>query len=111
MCDLLPVTGANGHLVKEWSSGFHAAVGMVRREEDAVDTDRVRHAQIGLVRKIPALIHRASRLVCELATEDSAVKVLPQVFLDGPFQPTILLWRKSVVHPPRHPTQCFEVVA
>jgi hypothetical protein len=35
------------------------AVGMVRGEEDPVDTDRVRHAQIGLVRQTPALIYRA----------------------------------------------------
>src|SRR5580698_3114257 len=110
MCDLLPVTGANGHLVKEWSSGFHAAVGMVRREEDAIDTDCVRHTQIGLVRQTPALVHRAGLLICKLTTKNSAVEVLPQVFLDGPLQAAIFMQRKSVVRAPRHPTQCLEVM-
>ena len=47
--DLLLVTRVDGHLIKEWPSGFHAAVWIVGGEEDAVDTDRVRHAQIGVV--------------------------------------------------------------
>jgi hypothetical protein len=47
--DLLPIGCVDGHMIKERSSGFHAAVWIVGGEEDAVDTDRVRHAQIGVV--------------------------------------------------------------
>jgi hypothetical protein len=53
--DLFLVSSVDGHLIKELASGFHAAVWSVRGEEDAVDTDRVRQAQIGLVRQIPVL--------------------------------------------------------
>src|SRR5580698_4291275 len=89
--DFLPVICVDGHLIKELPSGFHAAVWIVGGEEDAVDSDRVRHAQIGLVRQTPALIYRARLLVYVLTSEDSTVEVLPQVFPDGPFQPTILI--------------------
>src|SRR5580693_8834707 len=88
--DLLLVIHVDGHLIKELASGFHVAVWIVRGEEDAVDTDRVHHAQIRLVRQTPALIHRARLLANILTGEDSTVKVLPQVFLNRPFQPTIL---------------------
>ena len=44
--DLLLIIRVDGHLIKELPSGFHAAVWIVRGEEDAVDTDRVRHAQM-----------------------------------------------------------------
>src|SRR5580698_6203253 len=111
MRDLLLVICVDGHLIEELPSSFHAAVGIVRGEEDAVDTDRVHHAQIGLVRQTPALIHCARLLVCVLTSEDSTVEVLPHVFLDRPFQPTVLLWRKSVVQPPGRPSQYFEVMA
>src|SRR5580704_9819300 len=87
--DLFLFICVDGHMIKEWPTGFHAAVWIVRGEEDAVDTDRVRHAQIGLVRQTPALMHCARLLVWVLTSEDSTVEVLPKVFLDGPFQPTI----------------------
>jgi hypothetical protein len=87
--DLLLVIQVDGHLIKELPSGFHAAVWIVRSEENAVDTDRVRHAKIGLVRRTPAFIYRARLLAYVFTSEDSAVEVLPKVFLDGPFQPTI----------------------
>src|SRR5580693_9133277 len=89
--DLLPVVCVDGHMIKEWPSGFHAAVGIVRGEKDPVDSDRVSHAQIGVVRQTPALIHRARLLIRALASENPTVEILPQVFLDGPFQPTILI--------------------
>src|SRR5580698_1657553 len=92
--DLLLFIRVDGHLIKELASGFHVAVWIVRGEEDAVDSDRVHHAQIGLVRQTPALIHRARLLAYVLTSEDSPVEVLPEVFLDGPFQPTILTQRK-----------------
>src|SRR5580658_2176827 len=111
MRDLLPIIRVDRHLIKEWPSGFHAAVGMVRGEKDAVDTDRVCHAQIGVVRQTPALIYYTRLLVGKLTTKNSAIEILPQVFPDGPLQPTIFLQRKSVVGPPRHPTQRFEVMA
>src|SRR5580692_7614967 len=83
--DLLPVICVDGHMIKEWSSGFHAAVWIVRGEEDAVDSDRVRHAQIGVVRQTPAIIHCARLLIRVLTSEVPTVEVIPQVFLDGPF--------------------------
>jgi hypothetical protein len=92
--DLLLVIGVDGHLIKELPSSFHAAVRIVGGEEDTVDTDRVRHAQIGLVRQTPALIHRARLLVYVFTSEDPTIKVFPKVFLDGAFQPTILFQRK-----------------
>jgi hypothetical protein len=88
--DLLLVIHIDGHLIKELPRGLHVAVWIVRGEKDPVDTDRVHHAQIRLVRQTPALIHRASLLANILTSEDATVKVLPKVFLDGPFQPTIL---------------------
>ena len=88
--DLLLIIHVDGHLIKALPSGFHAPVWLVRGEHDAVDTDRVHHALIGLVRQTPALIHRARLLVYVLTSEDSTVEVLPKVFLDGPFQPTHL---------------------
>ena len=48
--DLFLVIHVDGHLIKESPSGFHVAVWIVRSEEDAVDTDRIHHAQIRLVR-------------------------------------------------------------
>jgi hypothetical protein len=45
MRDLLLVIHVDGHLIKALPSGFHAAVWSVRGEENAVDTDRVRHSQ------------------------------------------------------------------
>src|SRR5580698_2920746 len=94
VCDLLLIVHVDGHLIKELPGGFHAAVWIVRSEDDAVDTHRVHHAQIGLVRQTPALIHRARLLVYIFTGEDPTVEVLPKVFLDGPFQPTILMQRK-----------------
>src|SRR5580700_6795238 len=88
--DLLLVFHVDGHLIKKLPCGFHVAVWIVRGEEDVVDTDRVHHAQIRLVRQTPALIHRARLLANILTSKDSTVEVLPQVFLDGPFQPAIL---------------------
>src|SRR5580693_4571544 len=111
MRDLLLVICVDGHLIEELPSGFHAAVGIVRGEEDAVDTDRVRHAQIALVRQIPALIYRTRLLVHVLTTEHSAVEVLPHVLFDCTFQAAILIWRKSVIRPPRRPTQYFKIMA
>jgi len=61
--DLLLFIHVDGHLIKELPSGFYAAVWIVRGEDDAVDTDRVHHAQIGLVRQAPALIRRPRLLV------------------------------------------------
>jgi hypothetical protein len=87
--DLFLIIHVDGHLIKELPGGFHAAVWMIRGEDDPVDTDRVHHAQIGLVRQTPALINRARLLACELASQDSTVEVLPKVFLDGPFQSAI----------------------
>ena len=52
MRDLLLFIRVDGHLIKELPGGFHVAVWIVRGEDDAVDTDRVHHAQIGL-----SLIH------------------------------------------------------
>jgi hypothetical protein len=54
--DLLLIIRVDRHLIKELPSGFHAAVWIVRCEQNAVDADRVRHAQIGLVRQTPALM-------------------------------------------------------
>src|SRR5580658_10171139 len=51
--DFLSIIRVDRHLIKELPSGFHAAVWMVRGEQDAVDADRVRHGQIGLVRQTP----------------------------------------------------------
>src|SRR5580704_5028670 len=104
VCDLLLIIRVDGHLIKEPQSGFHVAVWIVRGEDDAVNADRVRHAQIGLVGQTPAAIHRARLLAYVLTSEDSSVEVLPKVFLDGPFQSTVLAQRKRVVHPPRRPT-------
>ena len=87
--DLLLIIHVDRHLIEESPSGFHAAVGIVRGKEDAVDTDRVRHAEIGLVRQTPALIDHTRLLAYVFTSEDSAVEVLPKVFLDGPFQPTV----------------------
>ena len=87
--DLLLIVHVDGHLIKVLPSGFHGAVRIVGGEEDAVDTDRVRHAQIGLVRQTPTLIHHAGLLAYILTSEDSTVEVFPKIFLDGPFQPTI----------------------
>ena len=109
--DLLFIAHVDRHLIKVLPSGFHVAVRIVCGEEDAVDPDRVHHAQIGVVCQTPALIHRTRLLAYILASEDSTVEILPKVFLDGPFQPTILIQRKRVVRPPRHPTQYFEVMA
>jgi RNA polymerase sigma-70 factor, ECF subfamily len=47
--DLLLFIHVDRHLIKELPGGFHVAVWIVRGEDDAVDTDRVHHAQIGLV--------------------------------------------------------------
>jgi hypothetical protein len=88
--DLLLVIHVDGHLINELPGSFHVAVWIVRGEEDAVDTDRVHHAQIRLVRQTPALIDRARLLAYVLTSEDSTVEVLPKVFLDGSFQSTIL---------------------
>src|SRR5580692_5400613 len=110
MRDLLLVICVDRHLIEELPSSFHAAVGIVRGEEDAVDTDRVRHAQIGLVGQVPAFIYRTRLLVHVLTTEHSAVEVLPHVIFDAAFQAAILIWRKSVVGPPRRPTQYFEIM-
>jgi hypothetical protein len=88
--DLFLVIHVDGHLIKELPSGFHVAVGIVRGEDDAVNADRVRHAQIGLVRQTPAAVHRARLLAYVLTGEDSTVEVLSKVFLDGPFQSTVL---------------------
>ena len=109
--DLLLFVHVDRHLIKELSSGFHAAVWMVRGEDDAIDTDRIHHSQIRLVRQTPALIHRARLLVQVFAGEDSSVEVFPHVFLDASFQPTILLMRESVVRPPRRPAQYLQVMA
>src|SRR5580658_6651135 len=109
--DLLLVIHVDGHLIKELPSSFHVAVWIVRGEEDAVDTDRVHHAQIRLVRQAPALIDRARLLAYVLTSEDSTVEVLPKVFLDGSFQSTILTQWERIVRPPRCPTQYFEVMA
>ena len=89
--DLFLVIHVDGHLIKELPSRLHVAVGIVRGEDDARSMpDRVRHAQIGLVRQTPAAIHRARLLAYVLTGEDSTVEVLPEVFLDGPFQSTVL---------------------
>jgi len=77
--DFLLVIHVNGHLIKELPSGFHAAVWIVCGEEDTVDTDRVRHAEIGLVRRVPALVDRARLLAYVLASENSAVEILAKV--------------------------------
>jgi len=61
--DLFFIICVDGHLIKELPSGFHISVWIVGREEDAVDSDRVRHGQIGLARQTPALIYRARLLV------------------------------------------------
>ena len=44
MRDLFLDHCVDGHLIKELPTGFHVAVGSVRGEENAVDTDRVRQA-------------------------------------------------------------------
>src|SRR5580692_3651148 len=93
--DLLLIIRIDGHLIKELPSGLHAAVGIVRGEEDAVYSDSVRHTQISLVRQTPALIDRAGLLACVFTSEDTTVEIFPKVFFDGPFQPTIFLQRKS----------------
>jgi hypothetical protein len=90
VCDFLLIIHVDRHLIKELSSAFHAAVWIVRGKDDAIDADRVHHAQVGLVRQTPALIYRARLLVYVLTSEDATVEVPPKVFLDGPFQPTFL---------------------
>src|SRR5271156_1085343 len=75
------VIDVDWHLIEESPSGFHVSIWIVRREDDAVNANRVRHAQIGLVRQTPATIHRARLLAYVLTSEDSTVKILPKVFL------------------------------
>src|SRR5580692_11197390 len=88
--DLLLVIHVDGHLIKELSGSFHVTVWIVCGEEDAVDTDRVHHAQIRLIRQTPTLIDCARLLAYVLTRKNSTVEILPKVFLDGSFQSTVL---------------------
>ena len=109
MGDLFPVHRRDGHLLQELPAGFHVRERIVGGEHDPVDADHVDHGLIGVERQTPTGIGRAGFLAGELAGQDAAVEVLPQIFLDGPLK-AALLRREGVVGTPGHPAQCLEMV-
>jgi hypothetical protein len=67
--NFLFIAHGDGHLINLLPSGFHVAVRIVCGEDNAVDTNRVHHAQIGMVYQTPDHTRRA-RLLAYIATSE-----------------------------------------
>jgi len=107
--NLLLVILVDGHLIKALPSGFHAAVRSVRGEDDAIAADRVRHTQIGLVRRTPTLIYRAGHLVRELSCQYTSIKILAKVINHMALEPRIFR-RERICRAPSSPAKNLEIV-